>query len=305
MTQKVGFWRASLSGAGALLLVGAFASLGLVGCPSGGVGDPCTPEDEFKESFAGFKLTEENIESRSFQCNTRICLVNHFQGRVSCPLGQAKPKVCGQGQTCDNPGEECLPAGAIIKECDPTTCGDGVDANNCNDSNGNNKACGNLPCNNDSRTCECSGSADCPENYFCDSDTKLCRTSVCAKPFENLEDGDPYCFVPGTATPIAVEVCGQCSASTQRPRDADNAVYCSCRCGPPSSGSTEDDENFNFCTCPEGFQCAEIRPNIGLGDAQIAGKYCIKQGTEYKDDSSCGTVDGHWGEGCKGTASLE
>src|SRR6185503_19076682 len=59
-----------------------------VACQSGGVGDPCTPEDEYDSQFAGFKVTEENIESRSFQCSTRICLVNHFQGRVSCPLGQ-------------------------------------------------------------------------------------------------------------------------------------------------------------------------------------------------------------------------
>ena len=71
-----------------LVLVVGFSSLALVGCPSGGVGDPCIPEEEYLENFAGFKLTEENIESRSFQCKTRICLVNHFQGRVSCPQGQ-------------------------------------------------------------------------------------------------------------------------------------------------------------------------------------------------------------------------
>ncbi|HYQ15395.1 MAG TPA: hypothetical protein VEQ58_06555, partial [Polyangiaceae bacterium] len=34
------------------------------------------------------QVTETNVESRSFQCETRLCLVNHFQGRVSCPFGQ-------------------------------------------------------------------------------------------------------------------------------------------------------------------------------------------------------------------------
>jgi hypothetical protein len=58
-----------------------------VGCESGGVGDPCTPEDEFFEDFSGFALGEVNVESRSFQCETRVCLVNKFQGRVSCPYG--------------------------------------------------------------------------------------------------------------------------------------------------------------------------------------------------------------------------
>src|SRR6185503_2629823 len=84
-----------------------------IGCQSGGVGDPCTPEDEYSPDFAGFKVTEENIESRSFQCATRICLVNHFQGRVSCPLGQdaldmggrkacngLSDKSCGTGLVC-------------------------------------------------------------------------------------------------------------------------------------------------------------------------------------------------------------
>jgi hypothetical protein len=58
-----------------------------VACESGGVGDPCTPEDEFFDTFSGFSLGEVNVESRSFQCETRVCLVNKFQGRVSCPYG--------------------------------------------------------------------------------------------------------------------------------------------------------------------------------------------------------------------------
>jgi hypothetical protein len=65
----------------------AFAVGLALGCESGGVGDPCTPEDEFFDDFSGFSLGEVNVESRSFQCETRVCLVNKFQGRVSCPYG--------------------------------------------------------------------------------------------------------------------------------------------------------------------------------------------------------------------------
>src|SRR3954471_6960701 len=61
-----------------------------LGCPSGGVGDPCTPEDEYQQIFSGYQVGEVNLESRSFQCETRLCLVNHFEGRVSCPYGQSK-----------------------------------------------------------------------------------------------------------------------------------------------------------------------------------------------------------------------
>jgi hypothetical protein len=63
--------------------------LSALGCTPGGVGDPCTPEDEYQQNFNGFQVTETNVESRSFQCETRLCLVNHFQGRVSCRRGQA------------------------------------------------------------------------------------------------------------------------------------------------------------------------------------------------------------------------
>jgi hypothetical protein len=85
------------------LLLGVAA----LGCTPGGVGDPCTPEDEYQQGFNGFQVTETNVESRSFQCETRLCLVNHFQGRVSCRLGQtaaeAAPYDLSQGSEPPNP----------------------------------------------------------------------------------------------------------------------------------------------------------------------------------------------------------
>ena len=58
------------------------------GCNASGVGDPCTPDKEYDATFHGFDKDEVNTESKSYQCQTRLCLVNHFRGRVSCPLGQ-------------------------------------------------------------------------------------------------------------------------------------------------------------------------------------------------------------------------
>jgi hypothetical protein len=60
----------------------------LQGCKATGVGDPCTPEQEYNQEFNGFDEKEVNVESKSFQCQTRLCLVNHFRGRVTCPYGQ-------------------------------------------------------------------------------------------------------------------------------------------------------------------------------------------------------------------------
>lgn len=77
-----------------------------LGCESGGVGEPCTPEDEYQEDFSGFAVTEVNVESRSFQCETRVCLVNHFQGRVSCPYGQTADQATMGTGNCKIPGSE-------------------------------------------------------------------------------------------------------------------------------------------------------------------------------------------------------
>lgn len=86
------------------------AALIALGCESGGVGDPCTPEDEFFPEFNGFDLGEVNVESRSFQCETRVCLVNKFQGRVSCPYGtkgtppDPTATTVNHGYPCEVPG---------------------------------------------------------------------------------------------------------------------------------------------------------------------------------------------------------
>ena len=69
-------------------MVLAFGALSLA-CKAGGVGDPCIPNDEFYADYSGATEDGAQIEDRSFQCETRVCLVKHFRGRVSCPFGNA------------------------------------------------------------------------------------------------------------------------------------------------------------------------------------------------------------------------
>ena len=98
-----------LLSAGSWSVVALLLGLSALGCTPGGVGDPCTPEDEYQQNFNGFQVTETNVESRSFQCETRLCLVNHFQGRVSCRLGQPSP--------LDPVTNKPLPAGQYNPKC--------------------------------------------------------------------------------------------------------------------------------------------------------------------------------------------
>lgn len=108
------------------------------GCKQGGVGDPCTPEQEFDPTFSGFSIKEVNIESKSFQCQTRLCLVNHYRGRTSCPTGQdangvglnpSDPKSTAKPEACLVPGTTTKvtgPTGASLnprkKACVPSQC---------------------------------------------------------------------------------------------------------------------------------------------------------------------------------------
>lgn len=291
--------RSILSGLLGLISVVAMGFLPAA-CESGGVGDPCVPEDEYNPDFAGFKVTEENIESRSFQCQTRICLVNHFQGRVSCPLGQREPTSCdgpGQDAVCGT-GSRCVEAATLSPDCDPDAADKGE--SQCAGFGG--------VCNAKTRSCQCTTTTDCPTGY-CDPATNLCKTYVChatgncqiggADETDNRTEAgqEKECCVPGTDTPVAAPVCGQCADDSNR--DAESAVYCSCRCG--VAEGEPNDPNFNFCECPTGFDCKEIRKNVGLGDKQITGKYCIKQGSQFDGEQKCGSVKGYFDSSqCKG-----
>jgi hypothetical protein len=107
-----------------LAAVAVVAVLSGTGCQASGVGDPCTPEAEYNPSFLGFDVKEVNTESESFQCLTRLCLVNHFQGRVSCPYGQTSSGTTEPGTAACGPNNAgcCAPGTSIpIDGKDPTT----------------------------------------------------------------------------------------------------------------------------------------------------------------------------------------
>jgi hypothetical protein len=188
------------------LLLVAGLGLSALGCESGGVGDPCTPEDEYQQGFNGYGVTEVNIESKSFQCETRVCIVNHFEGRVSCPYGQSEEDLATEGPT--SPRRCRVP---------------GTSGEHCVDADQNTVPCGPGTTNIDEIT------------------------------------------VPVTSQRVA--------------RNAQDTVYCSCRCKGP-------DTSARYCECPSGYQCQELVRELGLGESQLAGSYCIKDGTKYNPEDA-------------------
>lgn len=295
--------RSILAGLVGLFSIGAIGALPLA-CQSGGLGDPCIPEDEYDAEFAGFKVSEENIESRSFQCSTRICLVNHFQGRVTCPFGQAAPTICDEptdaAHKCGE-GAKCVEAGTFAPDCDPAqdTCPAGT------------------KCDAKRKVCACISGGVGKEGYHCllsnekDANSiSVLKTFVCHKPgdcqtaaSDPKADTNKACCVPGTDTPTTTSVCGQCSgnSSGKSHRSADQAVYCSCRCG-VADGAKDLEPDFNFCECPTGFSCEQVRPDVGIGDHLLTGKYCLKDDTKFSGNqlTECTTVVGHIDPTCQG-----
>lgn len=113
---------------GLSLLATALLGLLPLACQPGGVGDPCTPEDEYEPTFSGFDPMEVNVESKSFQCETRVCLVNHFQGRVSCKYGQADPAGDPSKANCFVPGYKGDATQTITTSVNPQLTGRQADA---------------------------------------------------------------------------------------------------------------------------------------------------------------------------------
>jgi hypothetical protein len=128
-TEKVPSRRKMTRAIVTALLLAVGLLLASPGCGDEGVGDPCTPEQEYDPTFNAFDEKEVNVESKSFQCRTRVCLVNHFRGRVSCPYGQTSDGAPPTGAgACVVPGTTTLitgdPNDIRKKELVPPQCVD-------------------------------------------------------------------------------------------------------------------------------------------------------------------------------------
>jgi hypothetical protein len=139
------------------------------GCQNTGIGDPCTPEAEYSTSFLGFSFKEVSTESADYQCFSRLCLVNHFQGRVSCPYGQDSSGNAGKSipQGCKTP--------FINQPVDGKVNGNYVDSNlkatvqpQCTDRRADTTVYCSCRCANlDGKTDDGAVYCACPDGYSC------------------------------------------------------------------------------------------------------------------------------------------
>jgi hypothetical protein len=248
-------------------------------CGGSGIGDPCVPEDEYVQTFGSFSVDEVNVESRSFQCLTRVCLGNHFQGRVSCPYGQSS----------ETAGKDNKETGFAY--C--SSCGNGETAGDCCDDAANPSTSARIDGEAGACTPYVTGTskvADPAKAELIGRNDDACNpggakhaTSCRIPERDGSDQGDR----------VKVTVKAQLAERT-----ADKAVYCSCRCDGP-------DPNARYCECPSGFLCEELIKDQGLGKGQLAGSYCVKEGTEYNPTKKPTALCSNGAANCGSVVELE
>jgi hypothetical protein len=72
----------------------------------GAVGSPCLPDEERHPGSSGFTLDAVYAEFGAADCHSNICLINHVQGRVSCPYGQTSEQATTDSHACFLPGSD-------------------------------------------------------------------------------------------------------------------------------------------------------------------------------------------------------
>jgi len=169
------------------IAVGAIAALSAApGCAATGVGDPCTPDEEYDPSFQGFSVQDVSVESKSYVCLTRLCLVNHFQGRVTCPYGQTGPGVGPAGPAGSNAAAVSSQNGCAIPGTTPGAAGSQISATNV--------SVAGFPAGTVPPQVTGAGAGDRTANkaVYCS-----CR---CANVDGNTNDGANYCACPENYT---------------------------------------------------------------------------------------------------------
>ena len=135
----------------------------------GGVGDPCIPNDEYSPAYGGASEKGAQVEDKSFQCESRVCLVKNFRGRITCPFGNAKG-----GSTYDQGTAKCMIPGTeeVVRAAVPPQCSSRLDQVYC--------------------SCRCAG-ADANAHYCACPDGFACRDVTTSLDVGLARPGDKYC----------------------------------------------------------------------------------------------------------------
>jgi hypothetical protein len=148
------------------------------------LGSVCVPSDERSPTFSGFIADEVVIDGGSSACASGICVVQRFQGRVSCPFGS--PAGAGECLVPDSNERVSVKVAAQLISRPPSL------AATC--------------------SCRCAGPGDGP---FCGCGAGMdCVPLVADLGFPGDHDAGSYCLPKGATE--ALEDWETCSAAPER-----------------------------------------------------------------------------------------
>jgi hypothetical protein len=137
------------------------------------VGGACIPAEESLATYPGADAQEVSFDSNSPACDVGdVCLMNHFQGRTSCPYG-------GASGTCTVPGTGAPVTVAVSPQCADRTAADAV-------------YCSCRCANPDGRTDDGASYCTCPGSFSC-----VQLVSPIGQPAADSSAG-AYCIKQGT-----------------------------------------------------------------------------------------------------------
>jgi len=185
---------------------GTMATSGSTGSSGGALGAGCVPSEEADATFQGFSVDDVSLETKSSMCSSNVCLVNHFQGRVTCPYGQTAPGTGPSGPAGSPAAAVSSQDGCVLPGMTAGTTSAEVTATNVNLPG---QSAGHVPAQIIG-----AGASDRTANktVYCS-----CR---CANAEGATDDGATYCGCPESYT------CTQLVASFGQPNDTVSGAYC-------------------------------------------------------------------------------
>ena len=122
----------------------------------GAIGSACLPSLEERLTFDGFSYQDVTLDETNPACGSAVCLVDHFQGRVSCPYGQTGT---GQGP---------FDAGNCVAPDEPTENVVGIVNPQCTDRSAEQAVFCSCRCANaDGKTDDGASYCTCPSDMTC------------------------------------------------------------------------------------------------------------------------------------------